>query len=197
MDRQRPEGRRRGLRLFQRKMEQLENVSGTSLSAIQSYLRGVEPTRPFIEAAAEVLNVRAAWLAFDEGAPTQAEEAARREAGELPPWQVAADEEFAALLPWDSMETPSRTRAWHLWSLVLNNVPVALPDHVSGDEITEWLARDAAQRTARAVTAPADALHVALPGWTTSRALDSYMTLVMEALLVLLNNPEEESDGEA
>lgn len=195
MDQQRPEGRRRGLRLFQRKMERFENVPGTSLSAIQSYLRGVEPTRPFIEAAAEVLKVRAAWLAFGEGAPTQAEEAARREAGERPRWEVAAEEELRARLPWDSMNTASRAHAWDLWGLVLAALPVPLPDHVSAEGTAEWFARDAAQRTARALTAPADALQVASPG--APRERNTYITLVSQALFVLLNNLEAEADGEA
>jgi hypothetical protein len=204
-DRQRPEGRQRGLRLFQRKLsaKRYKDVPGTSLSAIQSYLRGVEPTRPFIEAAAEVLKVRAAWLAFGEGAPTQAEEAARREAGERQWWEVAAEEEFRAHLPWESLTTASRAHAWDVWGRVLNDLSFPLPDHVPGDDIAEWFAREAAQRAARALTGPADALQVAPPG--SARELNSYITLVSEALFVLLSNiqaegspdSEEEDNGEA
>jgi hypothetical protein len=203
-DRQRPEGRQRGLRLFQRKLsaKRYKDVPGTSLSAIQSYLRGVEPTRPFIEAAAEVLKVRAAWLAFGEGAPTQAEEAARREAGERSRWEVRGEEEFRAHLPWDSMSTASRAHVWDVWGLVLADLPVPLPDHVSGIGTAEWFARDAAQRTARAITAPADALQVTPPGGGGGRELNAYITLVSEALLVLLSNiqaevsPDSEEEGD-
>jgi transcriptional regulator with XRE-family HTH domain len=189
MDQQRPEGRQRGLRLFQRKMERRENVPGTSLSAIQSYLRGVEPTRPFIEAAAEVLAVRPAWLAFGDGAQTAAEEAARREERVRPEWERVAVEEFAAHLPWDSMSPASRAHAWVVWGLVLDDLPGKLPDHASAFA-AEWFGRDAAHRAARALTAPADALGVALPH--TPRELNSYIALVAEGLLALLYSPEEE-----
>jgi hypothetical protein len=193
MDQQRPEGRQRGLRLFQRRMQRFDDVPGTSLSAIQSYLRGVEPTRPFIEAAAEVLRVRASWLAFGEGAQTQAEEAARREARERPRWQGTAEEEFRAHLPWDSMDTASRAHIWDVWGSVLNALPAQLPHQVSP---VEWFARDAARRTAQAISAPADALQVALP--RTSRELSPYITHVSAAVLTLLNNRQVEAeDAEA
>jgi hypothetical protein len=79
-----PEGRQRGLRLFQRKIDdRTPAVPGSSLSAIQSYLRGdAEPTPRFLLAAAQLLAVRPEWLAWGIGAPTEEEEAARRESPE-------------------------------------------------------------------------------------------------------------------
>lgn len=189
MDQQRPEGRRRGVRLFQRRIsaKRYKDVPGTSLSAIQTYLRGAEPARPFIAAAADVLKVRAAWLAFGEGAPTQAEEAARREAGERPQWEAVAAEEFRARLPWEAMGTAGRAHAWDVWGSVLADIPFAPLD--SSIDPGEWYAREAAERAARAITAPADILQIALPG--VPLELDTYIALVSAAILILHNNLEE------
>ena len=80
IDRQPPHGRRRGLRLFQWRMETYADAPGTSLSAIQGYLRGdAEPSLRFIQEAARLLGVRGEWLAWGEGAPTVEAEVARRE----------------------------------------------------------------------------------------------------------------------
>lgn len=73
IDEQPREGRRRGLRLFVKRME---GVQGASLSQVQAYLRGqTEPSLPFVQAAAHMLGVRAAWLAFGSGAPVLTEAA--------------------------------------------------------------------------------------------------------------------------
>jgi hypothetical protein len=84
IDRQPRQGRgERGLRLFQRRLarsaEGNPNVQGTSLSTIQTYLRGnAEPSPAWVELAALLLAVRAPWLAWGAGAPTEEEEAGRR-----------------------------------------------------------------------------------------------------------------------
>lgn len=87
-----PQGRERGLRLFQRRMEaHAPDTPGTSLSAIQGYLRGEpEPSLRFIEEAARLLGVRGEWLAWGAGAPTEEEEAIRRETPEEELAQVCA-----------------------------------------------------------------------------------------------------------
>jgi len=84
IEQQPPRGRERGLRLFQRRMDEHgADVPGTSLSAIQGYLRGDgEPSPTFLKLAAQLLAVRSAWLAFGEGAPTEEAEAGRRESAE-------------------------------------------------------------------------------------------------------------------
>ena len=59
--------------------EKWGSVPGSSYSMIHRYLRGkATPPVEFIETAAEILGVRAAWLRTGEGGPTEEEELARR-----------------------------------------------------------------------------------------------------------------------
>jgi len=84
-------GRQRGLRLFQRLMEErAEEIEreggpplvGTYLSSVQGYVRGeVEPSMQFLVEAARVLGVREAWLIVGDGPPTDEEERWAIEAG--------------------------------------------------------------------------------------------------------------------
>lgn len=56
------------------------------MPAIYRYLRGdATPSLDFLTAAARVLGVRPAWLAFEEGKPTEGEETRRR----FQEWQAA------------------------------------------------------------------------------------------------------------
>jgi hypothetical protein len=84
---QRPQGRERGLRLFQRSIARRSeeradrgepSIPGTSLQSIMTYLRPEDPTTPtvdFILEAAGVLEVRPEWLTFGVGFPTAEHEA--------------------------------------------------------------------------------------------------------------------------
>ncbi len=80
IDQQPPEGRQRGLRLFQRRLTATHpGLDGTALSSVQAYLNGsVTPSLAWVDAASGILAVRAAWLAFGGGFPTEAEQAAMR-----------------------------------------------------------------------------------------------------------------------
>lgn len=66
-------GRKRGLRLFQARMKKYAPaMPGTSLSAIQGYLRDDgEPSLAFVRQAAVLLSVREPWLACGDGMPTK------------------------------------------------------------------------------------------------------------------------------
>lgn len=80
-----PEGRRRGIRLFaddmRERAEELDGLQGYTMPSIQSYLTDdVEPSVTFLREAAALCGVRAEWLAFGQGAPTEGEELARRAA---------------------------------------------------------------------------------------------------------------------
>jgi hypothetical protein len=182
---QRPEGRQRGLRLFQRKMDQCEGVPGTSLSAIQSYLRGVEPTRPFIVEAARVLHVRAPWLAFADGQPTEAAEAAWRAARDDRALDVEAVEGFNKHLPWDFVGPAGKAQLWKLWGFMANELAGPEHDGLTAEEAASWATRTAAERAARAVAAPTAAAGFALPPLG-SGALESYVVSVCEGLFALL-----------
>lgn len=63
-----------GIRAFAREMEDRE-VRGSSYAMIHRYLAGKKvPSLEFVEEAASVLGVRPAWLAYDDGEPTEPEE---------------------------------------------------------------------------------------------------------------------------
>ena len=131
IDRQPREGRRRGLRLFQRRMESRAKelteeddvqLEGVALSSIQTYLRGeVVPPLTFLQEAAGVLVVREAWLILHDGEPTEDEERARQGPEEegMPPGMLEAMnnlreglvEEFPHF--W-KLPDSSRTLVWRL-----------------------------------------------------------------------------------
>lgn len=71
-----PEGRQRGLRLFQRRLtDKAPGLDGTALSSIQAYLNGsVTPSLRWVEVASGILGVRADWLGFGSGSPTAGEQ---------------------------------------------------------------------------------------------------------------------------
>ena len=89
-----PVGRRRGLRLFQRRMEgrskEIEKgggkpLLGRSLSTIQNYLSGQQPPPlSFLQEAARVLGIRESWLISNEGGPTEAHAEAQLSPGQPP-----------------------------------------------------------------------------------------------------------------
>ncbi len=84
IERQPRQGRRRGMKLFQRRMAETARARGgggrrpgVALSTIQGYLSGaVEPPLAWIAEAADVLGVRRGWLLTGEGWPTLEEERA-------------------------------------------------------------------------------------------------------------------------
>jgi hypothetical protein len=200
---QRPKGRQRGLRLFQRKMEREEGVAGTSLSAIQSYLRGkAEPTRPFIMAAAKVLRIRASWLAFGEGQPTEAVEMAFRTAmhGGDPDRDPAPEEGFRKSIPWDYIGAPAKAQIWELYHRVGAHVDIALDPDLPSPEAFRKRNREEAEIAARAVAAAA--VELGLPfrrGVPGIMAQDTYIVCVCEGLFALLREALSErfSNGEA
>lgn len=91
IQRQPRDGRKRGLRLFQRRLDAFAKAEkkegrptpdGTSLSSIQTYVNGqLTPTLGFLKAAAEVLAVREAWLISGDGHRTEEEKLAGGNSG--------------------------------------------------------------------------------------------------------------------
>jgi hypothetical protein len=77
IDRMPAEGRKRGLRLFQRRLgaraeELSDGIDGTALSTIQGYCNDEqEPSLGFLREASAILRVRIEWLAFGSGMPTE------------------------------------------------------------------------------------------------------------------------------
>jgi hypothetical protein len=83
LDSNAPEGIRGDRKAFQRLMRQRmgrESAQGTSYPAVLGYFAGkVSPSIEWLNVAADFLGVRAAWLAYGEGAMTDAERAEREE----------------------------------------------------------------------------------------------------------------------
>ena len=73
-------------------------VPGSSYSKIYRYLKGTDaPPLEFVEKAAEILGVRAAWLRSGEGEETEEKEAARRAGERVTEGRSEEDEEDEAL----------------------------------------------------------------------------------------------------
>jgi hypothetical protein len=68
--------RGRGIKAFQQEMK-ARGVPGSSYPMVHRYLKNAAvPPIPFVTAAAELLGVRASWLTYGDGEPTDAEQAA-------------------------------------------------------------------------------------------------------------------------
>ena len=165
-------GRQRGLRLFQRRIEEhAPDVHGTSLSAIQGYLRDDgEPSLAFVRQAAVLLAVREPWLAVGHGAPTEEEEAGTSESPEADLYGVSTAiykalgvptkveggaERFFKSAVWAPVARQTVLRLYQLrpgWEL-LTGVEVA-----EEDPDTAW--ERAIKDTAIAIAAPLRALGV-------------------------------------
>lgn len=170
IEQQPAEGKRRGLRLFKKRIaEHAPDVPGTSLRAIQGYLRGdAEPTPAFIAAAAQLLGVRAAWLAWDHGAPTEEAESARRDtpAQELQRITAAVDAAFGLKLdprlPPPSWAPTVRQAALRLyqhreiWELFAAGATIHPSSGAGAD--ASWTA--AIEDVARAIAAPLETLGI-------------------------------------
>ena len=176
--RQPSSGRRRGLRLFQRRIEKhAPDVQGTSLSAIQGYLRGeVEPSLSFVRQASVLLAVRESWLACGDGAPTEEEEAGRRETPETELFRVSTAVYDALGVPTKVQgeppsESSERFRGSAVWAPIVRQTALRLYqlrptwDLLTGQPVGEPEYTDAAweravQDTATAIAAPLQALGV-------------------------------------
>lgn len=127
IDRQPWEGRQRGLRLFQRRMDEHgQGVGGTSLSAIQDYLADrTEPSPSFLRLAAQLTGVRFAWLANGEGMPTEEEERDRVSGQEAELSRITGAVYRALGRPfWDAQGTAAA-----LWAPTVRRVALRLYQH--------------------------------------------------------------------
>jgi transcriptional regulator with XRE-family HTH domain len=127
---------------------------GVSLSAIQSYLRGsAEPSLRFIEEAARLLSVRSEWLAWGHGAPTDEEEAARRES---PEDELARVRESM----YRALGIPSQWPEAEAWAPTVRHAAIALHRHAGmwtllfSDEPYTATVADALEVVTEAIAAP-------------------------------------------
>jgi hypothetical protein len=194
IDRQPWQGRRRGLRLFQSRIEErareLEKaggkLEGVHLSSIQGYVSGdVEPSLTFLREAADLLAVRRAWLIEGDGVPSALEESARRRAiATADPGGQRLRDAITTALPWADQGSRSESALWStMWILngrLLDMPPIGTPyTEVSAFEVA------LAGRLAESIRAPLDALGLKGRPFDQAR-LDRYTVLVAHAIEQLL-----------
>lgn len=193
------DGRRRGIRLFQSRMEDhakaigADNL-GVSMSSIDSYVRAEVPVIPsleFIQEAARVLRVRESWLAFDDGPPTELENWALEATGEKgeptgwgPDWNVGElDKRFPGFEEADFsarhmiQEKILRIFSWR--TMYRKDVPAGAKD-------PNQLDRKIAEQIGRILRAPLDILGIRpleLSGWQRTQYMFA-MGLAIDSLLV-------------
>ena len=147
-----------------------DDVHGTSLSAIQGYLRGDgEPSVAFLRQAAVLLVVREPWLISGHGTPTEEGEAGRRDGGEAEHFGVSTavydalgvptklkggGERFWGSAVWAPIARHTALRLYQrrpMWELLEGGVDV-----LREDPDARW--ERAVQDTATAIAAPLKAL---------------------------------------
>lgn len=127
IERQPSAGRQRGMRLFQRRMDEHgQDVGGTSLRAIQDYLAArTEPSPSFLRLAAQLTGVRFAWLANGEGMVTEEEERERVAGQEAELGRITGAVYRALGRPfWDAQGTAAA-----LWAPTVRRVALRLYQH--------------------------------------------------------------------
>ena len=165
------------IRGFQREMERRE-VRGSSYATIYSYLRGdTQPSRDFLEAAADVLGVRLRWLRFGEGEPTGEEEVAGQALLEdaVADFEGAVEEVF---LP-NQLSGWARGAIWEAWKYYrpfLSEQTDAV--HQEADS------RSTARRVVEAIAAPLGTLGIE-PAGLRRRDLNNYVTAACQALMAV------------
>lgn len=117
-------GREPSIRQFQQELEMRSGVRGTTYASVHSYFSGRAPSPPlsFLEAAADILGVRAAWLAFDDGEMTEELETRRRGALDRRGFETYPSvfwEEFDATWIEDQFPNPPSWKdLLHRWALL-------------------------------------------------------------------------------
>jgi transcriptional regulator with XRE-family HTH domain len=194
IERQPREGRRRGLRLFQQRMEERARerteagepeLVGCALSTVQGYVSGeVVPSVDFLTEAAAILNVRPAWLTHGDGAPTIAEQRAALESGHSVPTDL--ERTFRRRIPdWVYLGPLARVAVTHTWSvLVGDRDPQEVIQEiiaVAGDVVrTVLLGDEVAARLGKAIGGPLAA--VELHRGVIPPEHDEYVALVCAAV---------------
>jgi hypothetical protein len=213
MDHQPPQGRQKGLRLFQRRMDALAapDTPGTSLSAIQSYLRDdAEPSLRFVQEAARILGLRAEWLAWGEGTPTEEQEALRRETPEqelarvsrsvyqalgVPVETTGGQDRFWGPAVWAPVARQTALRLYQrrpLWELLSEGV-TSHPTTGPGADAS-WTA--AVDDTAAAVAAPLVRLGIDAATLTPSNVADYVQAVALALQRVFYQyNPGDDAEG--
>lgn len=173
----------RSIRSLQKELEK-QKVPGSSYANVYAYMSGkTTPSLDFLAATAEALNVRVAWLAFDEGPMTDTDavtEPATRRATE-----VEAEIEDALVAAFPAIERISKgsgaVPVWNAWSHVYD--ATAMRDERGGDLVKT------ATKVGRAMQAPLDALGIEA-GDLSLWQLEAYTALIGQAIQVATAHPK-------
>ena len=189
-----PDGKQHGVALLKRR---LKGVKGATYPSIGSYLDGsTEPPVTFLRAAAPVLGVRAAWLAFGEGKPTEAQQAAHEVKTEelAERWAATLEVQFAAFA---YLSDAAKFEIWRVWVRMME-VRAPAGDEKRLAEIGDRVAR----RLGHTLQEPLDAMHFAgvRPSRLREWQLEEYTLAICHALRVLdpllAGDPPELSEEE-
>jgi len=169
------------------------DVPGSSYPVIHRYLRGkTTPPIEFIDAAAGLLGVRRAWLAFGEGEPTEVEEATRGAGADATASDYAAVLEeaiteefppFANLKPW------ARSAVWEVVNRVARAEKARAHLLVEDDqERVDSCESDlvSAVMVAKSLRAPIEYLP---PHYTTPDNFQTFVVSACAALTYLVSSP--------
>lgn len=204
------EGRRRGLRLFQTRMEERaeeraeelaeelaeegqRELVGCSLSAIQGYVSsdGPEPSIDFLREAAQILNVRLAWLAAGDGYPTVAEQAAAWESWKLGPSPLEVRLR-KKIYDWRYLGDDARASIAAAWAaLVGDRDPEEMIDEDAQATLT--VGDEVARQLGRALDAPLDTL--GLNRGVIPPEMDDYLILLCRGLQLYLRGQQRAHAG--
>ena len=173
---------RGSIREFHKRIAE-RDVSGSSYPVIHRYLKGeVMPPLDFLEAAAEVLRVRPAWLILGEGEPTEFETAVSEQQKKSP--EDAAIErmllQIAHLFPEFSRIQPWAHRVfWQTIIRLVKHRTAHNPDGVSNVRIAERSAVFVAGEIANPI-------REIEPGNITDDQLSDYVASICQALMRLI-----------
>lgn len=173
-------------------------VKGSSYPNVCAILNGKhEPNRLFIEGAAAVLGVSAAWLGFGEGPKTPAARvidnsreaagyalmgAGTRDGVDWVRREKALRAEFMKAFP-SSEDAPDLwAAASRPWYYSQGRFASGAQHNLHGIEITEADERRAVRAVGRALNAPLKALHLDKPGAVSRWQMSHYVILVCAAL---------------
>ena len=188
------EGRHRGLRLFQTRMQGQAkareeagepDLVGYSLSAIQGYVLpgGPEPSIYFLKEAAKLLNVRLAWLTAGDGCPTVAEQTAAWESAKLAPSPLER-RLSKTIYDWRYLGDEARASIAAAWAALVGDRD---PEEITGEDAqaTLTVGDEVARQLGRALDAPLDTLGLNR-GVIPSPEIDDYLILLCRGLQLYL-----------
>ena len=186
------QGRRRGLRMFERAMRERSErvhggITGATLPSIKAYMADTAwPSKVFWDHAGAVLGVRPVWLAFGQGAPTDEQEHEAREVmaereGTADKHSAAAMRGIFRTLPDLGIQAHLTFEYRHLAAVALK-VALALQERGAAPSLATY--ERAGALVGQCLTAPLDILRAAFP-LDEGRMVQAYASAAATAVEIL------------